>query len=144
MVIVSGREYRVPHSHDPNTPYGKYAKTKEAKIHGINDEDMPEVDALGALQDVDNLLNGGAAKPAVGSGYVAARATFDLMSETAKSLAECTRAGRAVGQGLERGGVDKIASSKLKAIAEPRSRRSIASRASCRAWRWRDGGERAV
>jgi hypothetical protein len=86
MMTHAGRKYPVPHSKDAGSPYGKYSKTKPAKIHGIYEEGMLEVDAPAALGDVDKLLKSGSAKSAPSSGYEAARMTFELMSDAHNRL----------------------------------------------------------
>lgn len=83
MVQQPAGEYPVPHSSDE---YGEYKKTRAAKIHGIYEEGMLEVDALGALQAVDALLDGKVATSDIDSGYEAAVAVFELMSDAQARL----------------------------------------------------------
>lgn len=90
MVTIAGRKYPVPHSRDESTPYGKYAKTPEAKIHSIYEEGMLEVDAPQALKDLDKSLGQGQAKKAPRSGYEAALLTFDLMRDANDRLPPIT------------------------------------------------------
>ncbi|HET7843940.1 MAG TPA: hypothetical protein VFL14_07305, partial [Xanthomonadales bacterium] len=78
MVQLATGEFPVPHDSDE---FGQFKKTREAKIHGIYEQGMLETDTLGALEAVDDLLAGEHVKSDIDSGYEAARAVFDLMSD---------------------------------------------------------------
>jgi hypothetical protein len=78
MIDEPAGQYPVAHS---SHEYEEYKKTAPAKVHGIYEEQMLEVDTLAALQAVDAALANAKVKDNVGTGWEAARATFQLMSD---------------------------------------------------------------
>ncbi len=78
MIDEPAGSYPVAHS---SHEYEEYKKTAPAKVHGIYEEQMLEVDTLAALQAVDAALAGAKVKDNVANGWEAARATFQLMSD---------------------------------------------------------------
>jgi hypothetical protein len=86
MMNVEGdkREYPVAHS---SKEFQAYAKTPPAKVHGIYEEGMLEIDPASALASVDEVLDG---KPqrtaAINSGQDAAYETVLLMDRARKRL----------------------------------------------------------
>jgi len=84
MKTVSGRKYPVPRD---SAEFLAFKKTRAAKIHGIYEETMLEVDPAAALSDVDALLSGslGTSVNAT-SGHDAAAATVELMFDAQSRL----------------------------------------------------------
>jgi hypothetical protein len=84
MVKVNGRSYPVPSS---SKAFKDFKKTREAKIHGIYEETMLEVDPASALAAVDQALKGGRA-PRLQSqtGHGAAVAVIGLMNDAQTRL----------------------------------------------------------
>jgi hypothetical protein len=80
-------KYPVAHS---SAEYAAFAKTREAKIHGIYEETMLEVAPADALADVNDALKGKTVSSAIKNGWEAARATFGLMSTAHESLSPDT------------------------------------------------------
>ncbi len=85
MTNVGGRGYPPRHESEE---YAAFKKTREAKIHGIYEETMLEVDPATALRAIDEELS----KPSrnnrsITSGYDAAVQTIHLMHESQKRLA---------------------------------------------------------
>jgi hypothetical protein len=83
-IEVSGREYPIPKnlpgSKQENPKYTAFKKTRPAKIHGIYEETMLEVDTLSALTAVDGKVQGFTASGrGIRSGHDAAAATLALM-----------------------------------------------------------------
>ncbi len=78
MVEQPAGEYPVAHG---SKAYTDYKKTPAAKVHGIYEEQMLEVDTLAALQGVDAALSGARVKDDVANGWEAACAAFALMSD---------------------------------------------------------------
>jgi hypothetical protein len=80
------REYPVAHG---SKAFQAYAKTSPAKVHGIYEEGMLEIDPAAALAEVDALLTkspaGGTA--AITSGHAAACEVVGLMDRARKRLA---------------------------------------------------------
>jgi len=78
MIDEPAGQYPVAHgSHE----YEQYKTTAPARVHGIYEEQMLEVDTLAALQAVDAALSGAKIKDDVANGWQAARATFQVMSD---------------------------------------------------------------
>ena len=85
MVTVSGRKYPVPRESEK---FKEFKKTREAKIHGIYEETMLEVDPATALANVDDELRGGRAPRLESqSGHGAAVAVAHLMNNAQTRLA---------------------------------------------------------
>jgi hypothetical protein len=78
MVAVGPREYPVAHD---SPAYRAYAASPPAKVHGLYEERMLEIDAPSALAAIDEGLAGVGVPADVGSGWRAACATFALMSD---------------------------------------------------------------
>jgi hypothetical protein len=87
MVTKPKGKYPVAHDSDGFTAF---KKSREAKIHGIYEERMLEIDTLAALQAVDAALSKANVKDDVKNGWGAARATFDLMSDAHERLSPDT------------------------------------------------------
>jgi hypothetical protein len=83
MVTLPKGEYPVAHGSDA---YATFKKSREAKIHGIYEERMLEIDTLAALQAIDAILANAKVKDDVRNGWGAARATFELMSDAHRRL----------------------------------------------------------
>jgi hypothetical protein len=67
--------------------YGAFKKTPAAKIHGLYEQRMLELDTLTALEGVDGLLaSASASSTGIDNGWEAARATFELMSDAQERL----------------------------------------------------------
>jgi hypothetical protein len=77
MRKVSGREYPVPRDSDE---FQKFKESREAKIHGIYEESMLEVDTASALAAIDESLDRRQAVKVDKSGHGAAKAVITLMS----------------------------------------------------------------
>ena len=87
MVVKPKGKYPVAHDSDA---FAAFKKTRAAKIHGIYEEQMLEIDTLAALQAVDAALAKVKIKDDVKNGWSAARATFDLMSDAHERLSPDT------------------------------------------------------
>jgi hypothetical protein len=61
--------------------YTDFKKTREAKVHGIYEERMLEIDALAALEAIDAALAHAVPDDQIDNGWEAARVTFDLMAD---------------------------------------------------------------
>jgi hypothetical protein len=82
-VEVNGRSYPAPRG---SAAYEEFKASRAAKIHGIYEEMMLEIDTTAALAAVDQAL-GGAAKPrTIQSGWDAAVETVRLMNASRKRL----------------------------------------------------------
>jgi hypothetical protein len=85
---VDGRQY--PHRHDSHE-YADFKKTRQAKIHGIYEETMLEIDPATALAEVDQWLHqAGRKKLTIDSGHDAAVATIHLMFDAQRRLSPRT------------------------------------------------------
>jgi hypothetical protein len=80
LPMVTKPKGKYPVAHD-SADFQAFKKSREAKIHGIYEERMLEIDTLAALEAVDAALSHAKVKNDVKSGWGAARATFDLMSD---------------------------------------------------------------
>jgi hypothetical protein len=78
-----GRCY--PYRHDDNE-YAEYKKSRTAKIHGIYEETMLEIDPAEALEKVNQALRRADPRLNVSSGYDAAMATVCLMNAAQQRL----------------------------------------------------------
>ncbi|KPF96194.1 hypothetical protein IP86_17425 [Rhodopseudomonas sp. AAP120] len=87
MRKVSGRSYPVPRDSDE---FKESKKSREAKIHGIYEETMLEVDPAGALAAVDDELKKRRAVSIDRSGHRAAKAVIALMNDAQTRLAPNT------------------------------------------------------
>ena len=87
MVKVGSRKYPVPRDSEE---FKAFKKTAEAKIHGVYEETMLEVDTATALTDIDQALKGSGPKIEIESGHDAAIAVIQLMSRSQKRLAPKT------------------------------------------------------
>lgn len=87
MVTKSKGKYPVAHDSDA---YATFKKSRDAKIHGIYEERMLEIDTLAALEAVDTALVKAKVKNDIKSGWGAARATFTLMSDAHARLSPDT------------------------------------------------------
>ena len=87
MLVKPKGKYPVAHDSDA---FAAFKKTRAAKIHGIYEEQMLEIDTLAALQAVDAALAKVKVKDDVKNGWSAARATFDLMSDAHRRLSPDT------------------------------------------------------
>jgi hypothetical protein len=87
--MVTKPKGKFPVAHD-SPEYAAYKASPPAKIHGIYEEQMLEVDTPAALQAIDAALKNATAKDDVKSGWGAARATFDLMSDAHTRLPPAT------------------------------------------------------
>jgi hypothetical protein len=85
MTKVGTRKYPVPRDSDE---FKEFKTSREAKIHGIYEETMLEVDPLGALTAVDNALKRGRAPKLISqTGHGAAVAVIQLMNDSQERLA---------------------------------------------------------
>jgi hypothetical protein len=85
MMAVDGREYPFPRD---SKQFKDFKGTTEAKIHGIYEEQMLEVDTATALAGVDEALqNGGADPPEIQNGHDAGVAVIKLMHDAQSRLA---------------------------------------------------------
>jgi hypothetical protein len=87
MVKAGSRKYPVPRS---SKEFEAFKKTPAAKIHGIYEETMLEVDTATALADIDQALKGPGPKIQIRNGHDAAVAVIQLMSRSQKRLAPKT------------------------------------------------------
>jgi hypothetical protein len=78
MVDLPAGKYPVTHGSDA---YQAFKKGREAKVHGLYEERMLEIDAPAALVAIDQELDGVHATSDLDNGWEAARATFALMSD---------------------------------------------------------------
>ena len=83
MKTVHGRKYPFPRS---STEFETFKETREAKIHGIYEQTMLEIDTPSALVAVNELLQQPRPKLQVASGHEAAVATVQLMYASQKRL----------------------------------------------------------
>lgn len=83
MKTVHGRKYPFPRS---SPQFKEFKESREAKIHGIYEETMLEVDTPTALAAVNELLQQPQAKLPIKSGHEAAAATVQLMYNSQKRL----------------------------------------------------------
>jgi hypothetical protein len=84
MVEIDGRSYPVPRDSDA---FKAFKKTPAAKVHGIYEETMLEVDPATALAKVDERLDASAGPATkIQSGHAAARAVVHLMAAAQKRL----------------------------------------------------------
>jgi len=89
LPMVTKPKGKYPVAHDSDA-YAAFKKSREAKIHGIYEERMLEIDTLAALQAIDAALANAKVKDDVKNGWGAARATFDLMSDAHDRLSPDT------------------------------------------------------
>jgi hypothetical protein len=87
MHRVSGRDYPVRRS---SPEFKQFKKSREAKIHGIYEETMLEVDPAGALAAVDKELQTKRSVKVDRSGHGAAKAVIALMHDAQTRLAPKT------------------------------------------------------
>ena len=87
MRKVYGRNYPLLRDSEE---FKAFKETAEAKIHGIYEENMLEVDTATALADVDEALAGREAPDLFDSGHGAAQAIITLMADAQKRLAPMT------------------------------------------------------
>jgi hypothetical protein len=87
MRKVNGRSYPVPRDSEE---FKAFKTTPEAKIHGIYEENMLEVDTASALAAIDNELSGRSALKVDKSGHGAAKAVITLMADAQKRLEPMT------------------------------------------------------
>jgi hypothetical protein len=83
MRTVAGRKYPVPRDSDE---FKQFKKTREAKIHGIYEETMLEVDPADALAAVDEELATQRTVKVDRSGHGAAKAVITLMNDAQTRL----------------------------------------------------------
>jgi hypothetical protein len=84
---VNGREYPVPRD---SADFDAFKKSRAAKIHGIYEEMMLEVDPASALEKVDQVLGGRERRIQIKDGHGAAVATIHLMNAAQKRLSPDT------------------------------------------------------
>ena len=87
MQEVNGRSYPVPRD---SAEFQAFKDTREAKIHGIYEEQMLEVDTASALAAVDDELTTRRPVRVDRTGHGAAKAVIALMSESQARLAPQT------------------------------------------------------
>jgi hypothetical protein len=87
MQEVNGRSYPVPRDSDA---FKEFKDTREAKIHGIYEENMLEVDTASALAAVDDELSTRRTVKVDRTGHGAAKAVIALMSDSQARLAPKT------------------------------------------------------
>jgi hypothetical protein len=87
MKKVNGRNYPLPRDSEE---FKQFKTSREAKIHGIYEETMLEVDPATALAGVDKALKGAGPKITVKSGHDAAVAVIKLMNDAQTRLAPKT------------------------------------------------------
>jgi hypothetical protein len=87
MLKVGGRSYPVRRS---SPEFKKFKKSREAKIHGIYEETMLEVDPADALAAVDDELATSRTVKVDRSGHGAAKAVITLMNDAQTRLAPKT------------------------------------------------------
>lgn len=87
MVKVGTRKYPVPRD---SPEFDAFKKTAAAKIHGIYEETMLEVDTATALANIDQALKGAGPKIQIKDGHDAGVAVIQLMSRSQKRLAPKT------------------------------------------------------
>lgn len=83
MVDLPAGRYPVRHG---SAPYSEFKKGREAKIHGLYEQRMLEIDALTALLAIDAALDHAHVASGIDNGWGAARATFELMSDAQSRL----------------------------------------------------------
>ena len=88
MVTVSGRKYPVPRKSDE---FDAFKKTRAAKVHGIYEETMLEVDPAEALKLIDGAIRaGGSGAGTIKTGHDAGMTTIRLMDVSRKRLPPMT------------------------------------------------------
>lgn len=83
MKKVKGRSYPVPRDSEEFT---EFKTSRAAKIHGIYEETMLEVDPAAALAGIDKALKGREKKIVIGNGHEAAVAIIRLMDDAQRRL----------------------------------------------------------